>query len=548
MGKGNVAPARSFLMASLLTRVYIQRQGSALPDPDSHRVLSVGDTRRKKGIITKPYTQSPDGNVIVCLDEMGPESAKSYRGRELVRQPDGKEPAHRARQEIDYERRGHGYMFGAFKPALGGGSSMKLKLTEQEKAILAGSEGEVRKHAMQVIVDYAIGLGADSLVDVSDVSFATYCPYPNSIHADRDFDSYNGLFSFTHLASNKAFDEIPRIAVDRCCNLATQPSEDYLNYLGIEDPKIREGNVMTNEFNRGHGINNVRTCTPHLVGHLPSKGEHLACSESSQVIFLNSVFGARVNCEGDLASGAAAIIAKIPNFGMHLDKNRMGTHLVKVDKIPKELYEWDLMGYYIGKRVGVGVPVLDIGVPSVTVDQHKSLGSAMTTSGQVDMYHVIGLTPEAGTYELAFGTNTPKEIIHYGAAEEEETRRRLDWATDENVDLVLMGCPHYSAYQIRDVASTLWGRTCKAKLLIMTPWSIQDQARVNGDVQIIEEAGGFILTDACPPMVGLWPQNVKVMATDSAKMAHYTPSTRPDIQIHLGSMQRCIESAVTGKW
>jgi hypothetical protein len=37
--------------------------------------------------------------VIVCLDQMGPESAKSYRG-----------------QEVDYGRRGKGDLFGAFQP------------------------------------------------------------------------------------------------------------------------------------------------------------------------------------------------------------------------------------------------------------------------------------------------------------------------------------------------------------------------------------------------------------------------------------------------
>jgi transposase len=73
----------------------------------------------------------------VCLDEMGPESAKSFPGRELVvvqqptaagaraanaapvasSKPAG--PIGRATQEVDYGRRGKGYIFGAFKPADG---------------------------------------------------------------------------------------------------------------------------------------------------------------------------------------------------------------------------------------------------------------------------------------------------------------------------------------------------------------------------------------------------------------------------------------------
>jgi transposase len=48
---------------------------------------------------------------------MGPLSAKSHPGRDLVRpQPP---PAGRARQEVDYGRRGKGYIFGAFCPATG---------------------------------------------------------------------------------------------------------------------------------------------------------------------------------------------------------------------------------------------------------------------------------------------------------------------------------------------------------------------------------------------------------------------------------------------
>ena len=58
---------------------------------------------------------------MICLDEMGPESAKSFPGQQLVRavpERDGP-PAERARQEIDYGRRGKGYIFGAFRPATG---------------------------------------------------------------------------------------------------------------------------------------------------------------------------------------------------------------------------------------------------------------------------------------------------------------------------------------------------------------------------------------------------------------------------------------------
>lgn len=59
---------------------------------------------------------------MIDLDQMGPVSAKSYAGQQVVRpQPQEQplKPAERARQEIDYGRRGKGYIFGAFRPVTG---------------------------------------------------------------------------------------------------------------------------------------------------------------------------------------------------------------------------------------------------------------------------------------------------------------------------------------------------------------------------------------------------------------------------------------------
>ena len=55
----------------------------------------------------------------MCLDELGPEGAKSFRGTRWV--PAGQEATRgaRAKQEVDYGRRGKGYVFGAFCPADG---------------------------------------------------------------------------------------------------------------------------------------------------------------------------------------------------------------------------------------------------------------------------------------------------------------------------------------------------------------------------------------------------------------------------------------------
>src|SRR5438445_7700678 len=75
----------------------------------------------KRGVIETLYTDPPEGSVVVCLDEMGPQAARSYPGQQPIYaeprgQADGgnRRPAGRAKQEIDYGRRGKGYVFGAF--------------------------------------------------------------------------------------------------------------------------------------------------------------------------------------------------------------------------------------------------------------------------------------------------------------------------------------------------------------------------------------------------------------------------------------------------
>ena len=75
---------------------------------------------RKKGAIERLYAPPPADSVVLRVDEMGPLSARSYPGRELVpRLEQGR--AGRAKQELelDRNRRMGGYVFGAFRPTTG---------------------------------------------------------------------------------------------------------------------------------------------------------------------------------------------------------------------------------------------------------------------------------------------------------------------------------------------------------------------------------------------------------------------------------------------
>ena len=76
---------------------------------------------QKRGAIETLYKTPPAESLVVCLDEMGPQAVKSYPGKRLAKpSPATGEGAERARQEIDYGRRGKaGYVFGAMSPADG---------------------------------------------------------------------------------------------------------------------------------------------------------------------------------------------------------------------------------------------------------------------------------------------------------------------------------------------------------------------------------------------------------------------------------------------
>lgn len=58
----------------------------------------------------------PQSTRVICIDEMGPVSAKTYPGEEYV------EKEKRATFEPDYGRRGNIWLHGAFEPATGEGS------------------------------------------------------------------------------------------------------------------------------------------------------------------------------------------------------------------------------------------------------------------------------------------------------------------------------------------------------------------------------------------------------------------------------------------
>ncbi|WP_312422113.1 aconitase X catalytic domain-containing protein [Anaerospora hongkongensis] len=419
-----------------------------------------------------------------------------------------------------------------------------MKLTDDEKAMLDGKEGKTVQRAMDFLIRYGEALGAERLVDTNNVGGYLIATRDNYHKASGNFDT---VFSFTGLDSTETL-ELPKVKA-----YSTQLETDMdLEYYELQGKDIEDYNrYRANEqYLANIGIHLMCTCTPYLVGNVPVKGEHCAWMESSAVVYINSVLGARTNCEGNASSTASMLTGKTPYWGFHTDEHRLGTHLIQVEHEVQGMMEWGLLGYFAGKAVGEKVPVFD-GIRHIPRrDDLKQFGAATASSGGVEMYHIPGITADAKTVQEAFGGKKPLYTLQYGAAERRAAYEQLNMlGSNRDVDFVMFGCPHNSLEQTWEICKMLEGKHIKdgSSLWILMPRALKDTATRNGFTRIIEAAGGVIMSDTCPALGRIMPKGTKVMATNSAKQAHYLPSIM-GIESWYGTTQECINAAITGRW
>ena len=81
-------------------------------------------------------------------------------------------------------------------------------------------------------------------------------------------------------------------------------------------PETHDAIMESEEYSAVHGINLLNTCTPYQVGSSRSRVEHCAWMESSAVIYINSVLGARTNTEGRESHGGGDADRQDPLLGL----------------------------------------------------------------------------------------------------------------------------------------------------------------------------------------------------------------------------------------
>jgi hypothetical protein len=397
-----------------------------------------------------------------------------------------------------------------------------MNLTKQEQRMLDGEEGYAVRKSMEILTALGDIYGAERLIKVGSVQVAGV-----SYHNLGDA----GLEFLNELAKDG------KVRVLTTLNPAGMDLENW-RALGISEEFAAKQNQVIDAFER-MGILISCTCTPYLIGNLPRYGEHVAWSESSAVTFANSVIGAKTNREGGPSALAAAFVGKTPCYGLHLDENRVPDVQVQVKAELRKLSDWGALGYAIGKKAENKIPYIT-GIVEAELDELKSFCASVVTYGAKPLFYIKGITPGAENHQ------PPKDTV---TIEQSDIKNAYDNINDQvsDIDFVCVGCPHCSIKEIAEIADLVRGKKVaeNTELWVATSRTAKQLADKRGYTQVIEAAGGKFACDTCMAVAPL-KGRFKALATTSAKGCFY--SRQNLMKTKMGSMEECVNAAVTGKW
>jgi predicted aconitase len=403
-----------------------------------------------------------------------------------------------------------------------------MYLTDEEKRMLSGERGEAVRLSMEMLTKVGTIYGAERMLEIKSAhAVASYPHLVASVELMESFAMAGGQF-----------------AVPTTVNPSHLPL-NFDKWKDLPEPEdLKEKSTRLVKAVEKMSVIPTYSCIPYFQGNLPRVGEHIAFAESSVISFVNSVLGARTNRNAEgMIEIAAAITGRTPEFGMHLEENRIGNVLAHVEYTPQGLYEYHTIGYIIGKNFGDRIPVIE-GLPEgTTANQLKVLGASAAGRGAVPLYHAVGLTPEAKTKRQAFRGRKP-------IAEMNITRKEIESALEEittyrggDLDAVLIGCPYPILEEVRELALLLQGRKVKEgiKFCLFVSKDVVEWTRQMGYMEVLERAGVDVFQGDCILYcpVTLW--GWKNVATNSAKLANMLPSDPTYLDVLFVDTKECVE-------
>ncbi len=411
---------------------------------------------------------------------------------------------------------------------------MPLQLTDHDRSLLEGRQGPAAKMAMAILVRMAEVYGAGEMMDITQA------------HIDSTiYVGEAGLEFAERLAGLGAKVVVPTT----------------LNVSGLDEHHWQDWEVPADWAEKAHrqmvayqsmGTRPTWTCAPYQTDFKPEFGQQIAWGESNAIAFANSVIGARTERYPDLLDICAAITGRVPAAGLHLTENRAGQILLKLVDVPRRVQEDDsfypVLGLLMGKAAEERVPVIEGFEVSPTEDQLKALGAAGSSSGMVALFHIVGVTPEAPSLEAAFQGRPPTEEVIVDMDRLREAKRALTTAKGEKLDMVVLGSPHFSLAEFQSLAVLLEGhqRHPDVEFLVTSSRAMRELARQSGALAPFERFGGQVTVDTCILATPMLPKSIKILMTNSAKYAYYSPGLL-GTQVVFGTVADCVQSAVEGR-
>ena len=333
----------------------------------------------------------------------------------------------------------------------------KMKLTQEQKDILEGRQGEVKAKVMETIVRYGDMFEADELVKVTHGQGHLVTSFGLSLLKPvyRIMDELIG--AGLKVEEGFTMDPRPGDFENVKCNLLDRILFSTVLYgaQGKYEKQLKQlGLVRDDAFSCA--------CYFDEMGNIPGKGDVLSWAESSAVNYANSVLGARCNRNSGMIDIFGSIVGFVPKFGLLTDEGRKAKWKVTVKTTAKPIPQ--ILGSAIGIRVMEDVPYvvgLDKWIGTELTDECKAylkdFGAATASNGAVGLYHIDGVTPEAKEQGEALLAKGYKEYV-IDDAELERVYRSYPvmWKNpDREGTLAFIGCPHLSRIQLEDWADRI---------------------------------------------------------------------------------------------
>lgn len=411
---------------------------------------------------------------------------------------------------------------------------MALTLTAGDRARLNGEAGPSQAFAFEILAAFAASVGAERLIDIES-GHIDGCLY----HGQVSLDFVERLVSLGG-----------RVAVPTTLNVGSVDliHPDIIRMPKAEQQPLARLMVAHEEL----GCLPSFTCAPYQTMFRPRFGQQIAWGESNAIVFANSVIGARTNRYGDFIDLCCAITGRAPAYGLHLDENRRGRVLFRLEGFRDGAFDRDALyvgiGLLVGLRAGDRVPVIEGLPPPRDEDQLKALGAAAASSGAVGLFHAVGITPEAATLRDALHGFPPEETILVTPGDVRSAVAHLSTVPDGTpITAVCLGTPHFSRAEWERLAPLIRAARPRAgiPIYVNTGRETHDGLLRDGLIDGLDAFGLRVVTDTCTYLTAILERLDDAVMTNSGKWAHYAPANI-GVQVGFGSMEDCVASAAAG--